>query len=89
MKRKNNDRHKMTGKLRFIRTAAAVCAAMTVALSTPLVSLADLTATVTVESAKIRGSADTSSNVVGSVARGSKLKIREEVTDASGKVCIR
>lgn len=86
MKRKNNDRHKMTGKLRFIRTAAAVCAAMTVALSTPLVSLADLTATVTVESAKIRGSADTSSNVVGSVARGSKLKIREEVTDASGKV---
>lgn len=86
MKRKNNDEQKKTGMLKVVRTAAAVCAAVTIALACPMVSLADATATVTVESAIIRGSADASSDVVGSAARGMKLTIKEEVTDSSGKV---
>lgn len=86
MKRKNNDEQKKRGKLKFVRTAAAVCAALTIALAYPMVSLADAAATVAVESATIRQSADTSSSIVGSAARGTKLSIKEEVTDASGRV---
>ncbi len=50
----------------------------------PLISLADSTGTVKVESAKIREKADATSEVVGSASRGAKVSIREEAQDASG-----
>lgn len=50
------------------------------------VSLADSTATVTVDSAKIRASADVNSEVIGSAARGKAFPIRDEVQDDSGMI---
>ena len=42
----------------------------------PLISLADSTGTVKVDSAKIRENADATSEVIGSVSRGAKVSIR-------------
>lgn len=84
MKMKNDKKHKTMRTKGLIRKAAAVFAMAVLSLSCPIVSLADSTGTVTVESAKIRANTDTSSEVVGSAVRGAKLTVREEVTDASG-----
>ena len=64
-------------------TAAAVVSAV---WFLSFVSLADSTGTVTADSAKIREKADTSSDVIGSAARGKTVSIRNEVQDASGMV---
>ena len=64
--------------------AAALFAATVISVSCPFVSLADSTGTIIVESANIRGSADSDSNAVGSVSRGATVTIQDEVTDASG-----
>lgn len=74
----------MIRREKCLRMAAVLFMAAVVSLCCPFVSLADSTGTVSVESAKIRGSADTDSNVVGSLARGAAVTIKEEVTDASG-----
>lgn len=73
------------GKLYFLGlvTAAAVMSAMWFG---SFVSLADSTGTVVADSAKIREKADTSSDVVGSAAKGKTLSIRNEVQDSSGMV---
>lgn len=84
MRRKNRNERKMTGKGGFRRGALAVFAAAALMWCRPFVSLADVTGTVKVESAKIRGSADTSSAAVGSVTRGKSVSIKSETTDASG-----
>ena len=84
MKIKNSYEHKKTGAAKLLHTAAALLAAMVISLCCPFVSLADSTCTVTVESAKIRQSADTSSSAVGSVTRGATLTIKDEVNDSSG-----
>lgn len=63
---------------------AAVFSAAVILMCCPFVSLADSSGTVTVESARIRGSADADSEAVGSVSRGTKVTIKDEVQDAAG-----
>lgn len=82
MRIKNSYGQKTAGY--FLRGMAAVFAAAVVSLCSPSVSLADFAGTVTVESAKIRGSADPDSDVVGSASKGAKVTIKDEVQDASG-----
>ncbi len=84
MRIENSKKHKMAGGARLLHMAAAVLTAAALVLCCPADSLADTAGTVSVESAKIRKSADTTSDVVGSVARGAKVSIMDEVTDASG-----
>lgn len=83
MRIKSNRKHRRTGGGKILCTAAALAAAVLL-LGSPVTSLADAAGTVTVESAKIRRSADTSSDVVGSAARGTKVSITDEATDAAG-----
>ncbi|MDE6881908.1 MAG: SH3 domain-containing protein [Lachnospiraceae bacterium] len=78
-----NQEQKQAGRRRFVRGVSAVIAAAML-WGTPFVSLADSTGTVIVESAKIRGSADTNSNAVGSITKGKTVTIRDEVKDAAG-----
>lgn len=75
---------KNTGRGKVSGTMAAVFLAAAVLLSCPFVSLADSAGTVTVESARIRKSADADSEVVASVSRGKKVTIKDEVQDAAG-----
>ena len=78
-----NQEQKPAGRRRFVRGVSAVIAAAML-WGTPFVSLADSTGTVIVESAKIRGSADTNSNAVGSITKGKTVTIKDEVKDAGG-----
>lgn len=80
----NSKEHKRTGGIRFLHTTAAVLTAAALSLGCPFTSLADAAGTVTVESAKIRRNTDTASDVVGSVARGAQVSIKDEINDASG-----
>lgn len=73
------------GKL-YLLGLVTVAAVMSVMWFGSFVSLADSTGTVTADSAKIREKADTTSDVVGSAARGKTVTIRNEVQDASGMV---
>ena len=73
------------GKL-YLLGLVTVAAVMSAMWFLSFVSLADSTGTVTADSAKIREKADTSSDVVGSAARGKTVSIRNEVQDASGMV---
>ena len=83
MRIKQNYEQKTTGRKHFLRGISAVIAAAML-WGTPFVSLADSTGTVTVESAKIRASADTNSDAVGSITKGKSVSIKDEVKDASG-----
>ncbi|MDE6902439.1 MAG: SH3 domain-containing protein, partial [Lachnospiraceae bacterium] len=83
MKKNNRNERKMTGG-GFRRGALAVFAAAALTWCCPFVSLADASGTVKVESAIIRGSADTNSTPVGSVVKGKTVSIKSETTDASG-----
>lgn len=62
----------------------AVAAIVSVLWHQSFISYAESPGTVTADSAKIRKSADTSSEVIGSAARGTTVSIRDEVQDASG-----
>lgn len=84
MRIKNSKEHKMAGSARLLYRTVAVLSAAVLSLCCPLTGLADSAGTVTVESAKIRKDTDTSSDVVGSIARGARVSIKEEVKDASG-----
>lgn len=81
IKRKNQHKKRGGG---FVRGIGAVFAAVFLIWCCPFVSLADSTGTVKVESATIRESTDTSSTPVGSVAKGTSVTIKNEVTDTSG-----
>lgn len=80
----NSKEHKRTGEIRFLHTTAAILMAAALSLGCPFTSLADSAGTVTVESAKIRKNTDTASDVVGSIARGAQVSIKDEINDASG-----
>lgn len=84
MKKKNRYEQKKTGRSGFWRGALAVLAVTALTWCSPFVSRADITGTVKVESANIRGSADSTSAAVGSVTRGKTVSIKSETTDASG-----
>ena len=73
------------GKL-YLLGLVTIAAVMSAMWFRSFVSLADSTGTVTADSAKIREKADTSSDVVGSAAKGKTVSIRNEVQDASGTV---
>lgn len=62
----------------------AVVAVMSAIWHQSFISYAESPGTVTADSAKIRENADTSSEVIGSAARGTTVSIRDEVQDASG-----
>ena len=72
--------HRRNG-IRYALMAAAFCMIMSIGI----LSLADEKGTVTVESAKIRASADTSSEQLGSVAKGGNVDIISETTGTDGK----
>lgn len=84
MRIKNIYERKKTGRGKASGIMAAVFLAAAVSFCCSFVSLADSTGTVTVESARIRKSADADSEVVASVARGKKVTIKDEVQDAAG-----
>ncbi|MDE6739378.1 MAG: SH3 domain-containing protein [Lachnospiraceae bacterium] len=69
---------------RILRGVAAAAGIVFVLWRYPLISLADSTGTVKVDSVKIRENADATSEVIGSASRGAKVSIREEAQDASG-----
>ncbi|MCD8037888.1 MAG: SH3 domain-containing protein [Lachnospiraceae bacterium] len=69
------------GSLKHVLAAMLFCMVLSVAP----VSLADEQGTVIVESAKIRASADTSSEQLGSVAKGATVDIIGETTGTDGK----
>ncbi|MBD5506336.1 MAG: SH3 domain-containing protein [Lachnospiraceae bacterium] len=71
---------------RILRGMVAATGIIFVLWCYPLISLADSTGTVKVDSAKIRENADATSEVVGSASRGAKVSIREEAQDASGNL---
>lgn len=70
------------GSLKHVFAVLLFCFVMSMAM----VCLADEQGTVTVESAKIRASADTSSEQLGSVAQGKTVDIIGETTGTDGKV---
>ncbi len=84
MRKKSREKQKRTGRCGFLRGVLAVFAVAALTWCHPFVSLADVTGTVKVESANIRGSADSTSAAVGSVTRGKTVSIKSETTDASG-----
>ncbi|MBD5489052.1 MAG: SH3 domain-containing protein [Lachnospiraceae bacterium] len=69
---------------RILRGMVAAAGIISVLWCYPLISLADSTGTVKVDSVKIREKADATSEVIGSASRGAKVSIREEAQDASG-----
>lgn len=69
------------GNVKHVFAALLFC----LVLSMTMVCLADEKGTVKVESAKIRQTADTSSNQLGSVAKGGTVDIIGETTGADGK----
>lgn len=75
--------HTAAGKQWLLGTAAAVLTVSALWCGS-FVSYADTTATVTVDSAKIREKADTASEAVNGAVRGDQVTIIEEVNDASG-----
>lgn len=76
----------MLKKKGFLTGCAAAVCVMAVTWCHPIVSLANFTGTVTTDSAKIRESADVTSNAIGSAAKGKEITIKDKVTDASGTV---
>lgn len=77
---------KMLKRKQFLLGCAAAVCMMAASWFWPIVSLADFTGTVTTDSAKIRESADITSNAIGSAAKGKEITIKDKVTDASGTV---
>ena len=69
---------------RILRGMVAAAGIVSVLWCHPLISLADATGTVKVDSVKIREKADATSEVIGSASRGAKVSIREEAQDAAG-----
>lgn len=84
MRKKSREKQKKTGRCGFLRGTLTVFAVAALVWCSPFISRADVTGTVKVESANIRGSADSTSAAVGSVTRGKTVSIKSETTDASG-----
>lgn len=77
---------KMLKRKQFLLGCATAVCMIAATWFWPIVSLADFTGTVTTDSAKIRESADITSNAIGSAAKGKEITIKDKVTDASGTV---
>lgn len=72
--------------LRISKMVAATMAAAIMFVGFTFVSNAESTGTVTVDSAKVRSSASTTADTVGTAASGSSVTISDETTDSSGNV---
>lgn len=77
-------RHAIARRCRFLWGMVTAVGIASVLWCQSFVSLADSTGTVKVDSVKIREKSDTTSEVIGSAARGTTVTIRDEVQDASG-----
>lgn len=83
----SNYKHiRKTYKKAIIHTLAAVIFCVVLGIGTVSMAYPETPATVTVESAKIRSSADTSSAALASVKKNETVSICDEVTGTDGKV---
>lgn len=83
----SNYKHNIkTYKKTIIHTLAAIVFCVVLGMGTVSMAYPETPATVTVESAKIRSSADTSSTALASVKKNETVSICDEVTGTDGKV---